>query len=529
MNIIPRPLHYVIKEHAIKLGKSTKITGDFAGAVKFAKEFFASFEGGQGTSLKFVKDEYVAEEGYVISTDKAEESVTVSASTEAGAYYALMTIEQSAYKDGQLHCTDIQDKPRYKHRGFMLDCARHFWTVEKIKEILEIMSRLKMNVFHWHLTDDQGWRAEIKKYPLLTQKGSVRKSTPLSLKGYLRGKEPRDNTPYGEGCFYTQEQMRDIVAFAKERHIEIIPEIDMPGHMVAAIACYPHLSCRGEETEVSVRWGVMDNILCCGKEEVYSFAKDIIDELCEIFPGKYFHIGGDEVPKARWQKCPLCQAKIKEQNLKDVNALQGYFNNVIAEYLKSKGKAMIGWNEILDAHDIMDKGIIAQWWTRRKGDKNEFAWMEKGGKIVISMVNYVYMDHPYNVRPLSKTYSLTAEKLGVMNENNVVGMEIPQWTEYIREVDKLDMLTMARLTAFSEVCWTPAEKRNYNDFEQRLEASREYLDGIKCRICPQAIYSGKTHPRLKFTCASKWNLWRVYPDYEFDEMKKMLVHKDSEK
>ena len=338
-----------------------------------------------------------------------------------------------------------------------------------------------------------------------------------------------EDIPYGEGCFYTQEQMRDIVAFAKERHIEIIPEIDMPGHMVAAIACYPHLSCRGEETEVSVRWGVMDNILCCGKEEVYSFAKDIIDELCEIFPGKYFHIGGDEVPKARWQKCPLCQAKIKEKNLKDVNALQGYFNNVIAEYLKSKGKAMIGWNEILDAHDIMDKNIIAQWWTRRNGDKNEFAWMEKGGKIVISMVNYVYMDHPYNVRPLSKTYSLTAEKLGVMNENNVVGMEIPQWTEYIREVDKLDMLTMARLTAFSEVCWTPAEKRNYNDFEQRLEASREYLDGIKCRICPQAIYSGKTHPRLKFTCASKWNLWRVYPDYEFDEMKKMLVHKDSEK
>lgn len=525
MNIIPKPLHYVVKEHAIQLGKATKISGDFADAVKFAKEFCSLFEGGEGTVLKFVKDGYIAEEGYVISSDKAQESVTVSASTEAGAYYALMTIRQAAYKDGLMHCIDVQDKPNYKHRGFMLDCARHFWTVDKIKEILEIMSRLKMNVFHWHLSDDQGWRPEIKKYPLLAQKGSIRKSTPLSLKGFALGKEPRDNTPYGEGCIYTQEQMRDVVDFAKKRHIEIIPEIDMPGHMLAAIACYPELSCRGEEAEVSTRWGIRDNILCCGKDEVYEFAKDVIDELCEIFPGKYFHIGGDEVPKNRWLKCPLCQAKIKKENLKDVNALQGYFNNVIAEYLKSKGKAMIGWNEILDAQDIMDTDIIAQWWMRRKGDKNEFAWMDRGGKLVISMVNYVYMDHPYNVRPLSKTYSLSAEKLGVMNGENIVGMEIPQWTEYIRDTDKLDMLTMARLTAFSEVCWTPVQKRNYEDFEQRLEASREYLESVKCRICPQPIYRGKTYPRFKFTNAARWNLWRVNPDYEFNEMKKMPEEK----
>ncbi len=529
MNVIPKPLHYVVKEHAIKLGKATKISGDFTDTERFAKEFLSRFEGGQGTTLKFVKDGYVADEGYVISTDKSNDGITVSASSEAGAYYALMTIQQLASEDGQMHCTDVQDKPQYKHRGFMLDCARHFWSVDKIKEIIEIMSHLKMNVFHWHLSDDQGWRPEIKKYPLLTEKGSVRSSTPLSLKGYARGKEPRDNTPYGEGCIYTQEQMRDVVAFAKERHVEIIPEIDMPGHMLAAIACYPSLSCRGEETEVSTRWGIRDNIMCCGKQEVYDFAKDIIDELCEIFPYKYFHIGGDEVPKARWQKCPLCQAKIKQENLKDVNALQGYFNNVMAEYLKSKGKAMIGWNEILDAHDIMDTDIIAQWWTRRKGDKNEFAWMDKGGKLVLSMVNYVYMDHPYNVRPLSKTYSLSAEKLGIADEEKVFGMEIPQWTEYIRDTEKLDMLTMARLVAFSEVCWTPAQKRHYTDFEQRLEALRGYFKSIKCNICPQQIYRGKTYPRLKFTYAAKWNLWRVNPDYEFNEMKKMLAQNQEKK
>lgn len=523
MNVIPKPLHYVVKDHAIQLGKKTKITGEFASAAKFAREFLDGFDGGDGTQIKFVKDELLPQEGYVVSSDKNDACISISASTEAGAYYALMTIEQEAYADGKFHCTDIQDSPKYAHRGFMLDCARHFWTVDKIKQILEIMSHLKMNVFHWHLSDDQGWRPEIKKYPLLTEKGSVRSSTPLSLKGYAVGKEPRDNTPYGKGCIYTQEQMRDVVAFAKERHIEIIPEIDMPGHMVAAISCYPNLSCTGEPVEVGDKWGIKDNILCCGKKEVYEFAKDIIDELCEIFPGKYFHIGGDEVPKARWRKCPLCQAKIQEQGLKDVNALQGYFNNEIAKYLKSKGRSMIGWNEILDAHDIMDKDIIAQWWIRRKGDKNEFAWMEKGGKIVLSMCAYVYMDHPYNVRPLSKTYSLSAEKLGVMNDENILGMEIPQWTEYIRDTEKLDMLTMARLVTFSEVCWTPVTKRHYTDFENRLEAMRGYFDGIGCKICPPAIYRGKTHPKFKFTYASKWNLWRVNPDYEFNEMKKMLA------
>lgn len=527
MNVIPKPLHYVVKEHAIKFGKATKISGDFPSAAAFAKKFLSNIDGGEGTFIKFSADEHVPAEGYVIISDKSGNGVTVSASGEAGAYYALMTLEQLIGNGNAVHCSDIQDKPQYAHRGFMLDCARHFWTVDKIKEIIEIMSHLKMNVFHWHLTDDQGWRAEIKKYPLLTQKGSIRKDTPLSLKGYMRGKEPHDGKPYGEGCFYTQEQMKDVVAFAKERHIEIIPEIDMPGHMVAAIACYPHLSCSGQETEVSNRWGVMDNILCGGKQEVYDFAKDIIDEMCEIFPGKYFHIGGDEVPKARWEKCPLCQAKIKAEGLRNENDLQGYFNNVIAEYLKSKGKAMIGWNEILDAYDMMDTDIIAQWWTRRKRDKNEFGWMERGGKLVLSMVNYVYMDHPYNVRPLAKTYSLSAEKLGVMNDENVVGMEIPQWTEYISDEGKLDMLTMARLVAFSEVCWTPVKKRDYTDFEQRLEAMRDYFASIKCKICLPEIYRGKTYPKSKFTSASKWNLWRVNPDYEFNEYKKML-QKDKE-
>ena len=246
----------------------------------------------------------------------------------------------------------VSDAPKYAYRGFMLDCARHFWTIDKIKQILDVMAALKMNEFHWHLSEDQGWRAEIKKYPLLTEKGSIRNGTQVS---------PRDSAPdsarvkdaeYGRGLYYTQEQMREIVAYAAQRHIEVIPEIDMPGHMVAAIACYPELSCRGEATEVSPKWGVLDNICCCGKEDVYRFAKDVIDELVEIFPGRFFHIGGDEVPKKRWKECPACQKKIRELGLKDENALQGYFNNQIAEYLRSKGKRMIAWNEAHQAREI---------------------------------------------------------------------------------------------------------------------------------------------------------------------------------
>lgn len=521
MNIIPKPLHEVVKEQTITIGKASKITGDFADTKKFAKKLLSGYEGGENAEIKFLADDKISKEGYVMICDKNGKLITISASTEAGAFYGLMTLSQLLGTNNTIHCVDIQDSPKYPYRGFMLDCARHFWTTDKIKQILDIMASLKMNIFHWHLSEDQGWRAEIKKYPLLTQKGCIRKDTPLSLKGYFQNKEPHDGKEYGAGLFYSQDDMREIVAYAGERHIEVVPEIDMPGHMVAAIACYPELSCTGEPTEVSNRWGVMDNICCCGKDNIYNFAKDVIDELCEIFPGRFFHIGGDEVPKTRWEKCPKCQAKIKELGLKDENALQGYFNNQISEYLKTKGKRMIGWNEVLDAHEIMDKDTLVQWWIKRKANKNEFAWMEKGGKLLLSMVNYVYMDHPYNVRPLAKTYSLSAEKLGVMNDENIFGMEIPQWTEYIPNEAKLDMLTFARLVAFSEVCWTSEKKKDYKDFENRLENMRDYFRSINCNICPQKIYRGKTYPRKCFTNALRWNLWRTYPNYEFDEMKKM--------
>ena len=295
---------------------------------------------------------------------------------------------------------------------------------------------------------------------------------------------------------------------------------------VAAISCYPNLSCLGEQTDVSARFGIMDNICCCGKDEVYDFAKDVIDELCDIFPGRFFHIGGDEAPKIRWKKCPRCQEKIKLLGLKDENALQGHFNNEIAKYLRVKGKRLIGWNEMLDAKDIMDSDAVAQWWTKRKGSKNEFSWMAKGGKCILSMVNYVYMDHPYNVRPLKKTYNFSAKTLGIEDESNVLGMEIPQWAEYIRDEKKLDMLTYARLVAFSEVCWTKREERDYLSFETRMENLRPFFDQLGCNICPPKIYRGKTHPLYAFSYALKWNLWRGNPDYEVNQLAKSQAYEN---
>lgn len=525
MNIIPLPKRVEGKGGSIALGKRSAVSGAFDNVKSLLKEFLNGIEGGENHRVLFEIDEKLQDEAYRI--DCRQDNVTVSAKTEKGAFYALMTMQQIFTQDG-LSRVSIEDSPNYQYRGFSLDCARHFWRVEKIKQILDVMAHLKMNKFHWHLTDDQGWRAEIKKYPLLTQNGAIRKRTPLSPKASMGvGYKGFDENEYGRNLFYTQDDMKEIVAYAKDRHIEIIPEVDMPGHMVAAISCYPNLSCAEEQADVSDRFGIMDNICCCGKDDVYDFAKDVIDELCNIFTGNFFHIGGDEAPKTQWKKCPRCQQKIKQLGLKDENALQGYFNNEIAKHLRTKGKRLIGWNEMLDAKDIMDNDAVAQWWTKHSvGDKNEFGWMGKGGKCILSKVNYVYMDHPYNVRPLKKTYGYCAKTMGIKDESNVLGMEIPQWVEYIRDERKLDMLTYARLVAFSEVCWTKREQRNYSDFETRMENLRPFFHKLGCEICPPKIYRGKTYPPHAFSYALKWNLWRVNPDYEFNQLIKMQAEKN---
>ena len=527
MNIIPLPTRLQEKSGSIALGKDSEIVGAFDNTIGLFKEFLSNIDGGENCKVTFLTDGSLQDEEYLVACKRNE--VIIRAKTERGAFYSLMTIKQLFTQEGMPRVS-VSDAPNYEYRGFSLDCARHFWRVEKIKQILDVMAHLKMNEFHWHLTDDQGWRVEIKKYPLLTQKGTIRRRTPLSVKASVgSGKKGFDESEYGRGLFYTQDDLREVVAYAKDRHIEVIPEIDMPGHMVGAISCYPNLSCTGEQTEVSDRWGILDNICCCGKDDVYQFAKDVIDELCEIFTGRFFHIGGDEAPKTRWKKCPNCQEKIKRLGLKDENALQGYFTNEIANYLRTKGKRLIGWNEMLDAKDIMDTDVVAQWWTRHSaGNKNELDWLAKGGKCILSMSQYVYMDHPYNVRPLKKTYNYSSKNMKLKDESNILGMEIPQWVEYIRDERKLDMLTYARLVAFSEACWKKREDRDYSDFERRMENLRPYFESLGCKICPPKFYRGKVYPKTALGYALKWKSWRERPNYEFEKLMESQGGKNKE-
>ena len=510
MNIIPKPLKASLTGGTVFFSSETRVSGDFPLTEAFALKTLSKKSKKTENALTFSKDDSVAPEGYSIIC--CDGNITVKASDEKGAFYGFITLCQLAENENTFEAVFVEDAPKYGHRGFMLDSARHFWTVEKVKQILDVMACLKMNIFHWHLSDDQGWRVEIKKYPLLTEKGCVRDSTPLAVKD---GKNNRENKEYGRGLFYTQEQIKEIVTYAEERHINIIPEIDMPGHLVAAISCYPELSCTGEKTDVSNNWGIMDNIGCCGKENVYNFAKDVIDELCELFPYPYFHIGGDEAPKKRWKKCPACQAKIKELGLKDEDALQGYFNNVICEYLKGKGRTTIGWNEILDASEGLDKNIIPQWWIKRKPTENlELKWLKSGGKMIISLADYVYMDHAFAVRPLKKTYGFGAAVLGITDDTNVIGIEAPQWTEYVRNEKKFDLNTYVRLIAIAEASWTAENLKDYDDFENRMENMRDYFASIGATLAPPEIYHGKTVSPIFSRVANGWKKWRADPNFE---------------
>ncbi len=444
-------------------------------------------------AITYCQDSNLSGESYCIEVTST--GIIVTHCDSAGTFYAKQTLLQLAKTHiNQTQLTipacKIVDEPRFKHRGFMLDEARHFWGKDKVKQTLDIMASLKMNIFHWHLTEDQGWRIEIKKYPLLTQKGSIRNSTQLNLIGYNRGKEKRDNKPYGEGCFYTQQDIKEIVAYAKDRHIEVIPEIDMPGHLVAAIASYPYLSCEQKPIEVCNRWGVMDTIGCVGRDEIFAFVYDIIDELTELFPSKYFHIGGDEVPKTGWKRCPNCQKKIKELGIANENQLQGYFNNKVQNYLQTKGKCMIGWNEILEASNLSNNTIV-QWWMGASEKNGVAKWLNKGNNIIMANHAYVYADHFYAMKDLKKLYSLDLQTVGLDEkyEDRVLGFEMPLWTEYIRDTAKFDFNTYPRMQALAEIAWAQKDNRDFASFEARLAYHNKIMQKMGVNYAPKSSYT----------------------------------------
>lgn len=467
INVIPKPAYAVENEGSFTIAKDSSVF--FAPEFESVKEFLvnpvkkaigAALSESADSAIRFEADSSVAKEGYSLTV--TEDKILAKASTAIGAFYAIQTLRQVANiditenaKEISVPCVEIKDEPRFGWRGLSLDCSRHFWSVDEIKRLLDIMGILKLNTFHWHLTDDQGWRLEIKKYPLLTEIGSKRKNTQNS--GWNAKKVEMTDEPY-EG-FYSQEEAKDIVAYAAKRGITVIPEIDMPAHLTAAEAAYNWLACR--EIPCEVMWylgGVYptkvlkykDNSwnrsACLGKETTYQFIYDVIDEVCEIFPAPYFHIGGDEAPRDEWKKCPHCQKMIKDKGLKGVDELQGYFNNCVNEYVKKKGKRLIGWNEILNAGNL-DKSVIGQYWVPQR-DRHSEKYINEGGQMIMSRHKSFYFDMNYSQYPLDNTYNFEPVHQGILpeSEKNVLGVEGEMWVEFIRDTEKLHMNYFPALT-----------------------------------------------------------------------------------
>jgi hexosaminidase len=336
-----------------------------------------------------------------------------------------------------------------------------------------MMALHKLNVLHWHLTEDQGWRIEIKKYPKLTEVGSQRSGTSKTLLG-----KKLDGIP--QGGFYTQDEIAKIVNYATQRNITIVPEIEMPGHCSAALASYPELSCNSSPVEVATHFGIFPDIYCAGKEIVFTFLQDVFDEILELFPSSYIHIGGDEAPKKRWKGCPHCQRRIREQGLKNEHALQAYFTNRVAAYLDSKGRNIMGWNEILQ--DDLVKSAVVQFWAR--GRKRLLEDIRNNQRSVV-MSSYLdtYLDHSYSLMPLSRAYHYepVPEELDENESACILGLEFPLWSEWVPNRARLDYQVYPRLTAMAETGWTPKSSKNFKDFLHRLENYLERLDRLGVR------------------------------------------------
>lgn len=400
---------------------------------------------------------------------------------EVGTYYAIQTLRQLIFQsNGKLQCQTIIDSPKFAWRGMHLDCSRHFFDVDFIKKYIDVLALHKMNTFHWHLTDDQGWRIEIKKYPNLTQIGSQRKETIIEkhfdpYKG--------DGKPY-DG-FYTQEEIKEVVAYAKERYITVVPEIEMPGHAVAALAAYPQYSCRQQPMETLTTWGVSDDIFC-SKDSTFNFLFDIMEEVLELFPSKYIHIGGDEAPKTRWKECAHCQANIKNYNLKDEYELQSYFIGRMDSFLISKGRKTIGWDEILEG-GLAENAAVMSW----RGEQGGIAAAKQKHNVVMSPGSHCYFDHYQGDKkteplaiggytPLKKVYSYNPipKSLNKKYHEYILGAQGNVWTEYMATTEHVMYMALPRMCALSEVLWSGPEKHSYMDFTSRLIPHFDLLDSL---------------------------------------------------
>ena len=501
LNVIPAPAKATVNKGSFTLSNATKIILAGNGTEKsaaFLNQYLQEVYGFQlpvqqgkaqknAIILTLAKSDNKPVGAYTMTVDKNK--IAITASSEQGVFYGIQSLLQllPAERSAQLaiqNCS-IEDAPRFGYRGLMLDCARHFFSIDFVKQYIDYIAMSKMNTFHWHLTEDQGWRIEIKKYPLLTQVGGCRNGT-------IIGRFPGTGNTFKQDCgYYTQEQIKEIVQYAADRYITVIPEIEMPGHASAAIAAYPQLSCFPNEPttikpgvfwsgsvdgkEVQQSWGVYPDVFA-PTEYTFSFLQDVLDEVMALFPSTYIHIGGDECPKDYWKKSAFCQQLIKEKKLKDEHGLQSYFIGRIEQYLNSKGRQIIGWDEILEG-GLAPNATVMSW----RGEKGGIEAAKQQHNVIMTPTTYVYFDYAqsknedsltiggylplevvYNYEPLPK--ELTEEE-----KKYIIGAQANVWTEYMPTPAKVEYMLFPRLAALSEVLWSAPANKNWEGFLQRLD------------------------------------------------------------
>ena len=502
ITIIPHPSKVEVCEGSFTLTPETAIVLHFADEqLPNATNFFngvAEDIFGQALTVACGKECTIAEnvinvrqnpslpaEGYTLEVTPT--TIDITAADAHGVFYAFQSLRQmmntEALTEKHVGAVDIvaakiEDAPHFPHRGALFDVCRHFFTVEEVKTVIDMLAMHKMNVLHWHITEDQGWRIEIKKYPLLTEIGSVRADSQVVGTHRAHG-EQYEGKPYGP-YFYTQDEIRDVVKYAAERFVTVIPEIDMPGHMVAALTSYPHLGCVGEGYKVRELWGISKEVMCIGKESTFEFVEGVLAEVLDLFPSEYIHIGGDECPRDAWKECPHCQARMKKERLKTEAQLQTYFNHRVEAFLQKHGRKMIGWDEILEG-GVSPTTTVMSW----RGTKGGIAAAKAGNQVIMTPTTYCYLDYPQGADttqeppfgerrpekphylPLTKVYSIDPyDQLNEDEQQYIIGVQGNLWTEHVATFDHAMYMFLPRISAIAESGWSHTNK----DFERYTES-----------------------------------------------------------
>lgn len=525
MNIIPQPLSAEIADSNFVLKSNTGIyvPAGYEDWNMVARNFAATIA--QSTAIQpdiqtlqkatdkptegaiyFLPDECITHrEGYRLEINP--QNIFIRAQTAAGAFYAVQTLRQlfppqfnanpggepgssselsttpdSAANIWQVRCCKIEDAPRFSYRGLHLDVSRHYFPVSSVKKYIDLLAAHKLNTFHWHLTDDQGWRIEIRKYPKLQTVAACRKATLIGH--YSDQPERYDSTVY---CgYYTQEEVKEVIEYARQRFVTVIPEIEMPGHTLAALSAYPELGCTGGPYETATKWGVYEDVFCAGNEKTFEFLDGVLDEVCALFPGTYIHIGGDECPKTRWEACPKCQQRMKDEGLKDGYALQSYFIRRAEQMLNKRGKKLIGWDEIHEG-GLPPMATVMSW----RGTEGGIAAARAGHDAIMTPSSYVYFDYYQSdqdtepiatggLLPLEKVYGYepVPEELTSEEAKHILGVQGNVWTAYMKTFDAVEYMVFPRACALAEIAWSAKEQRNWPDFARRIREHFARLDAM---------------------------------------------------